>query len=41
LIKFFQQVIRYGSTLEMASPDILGASWATVEADCVRYIKSF
>jgi hypothetical protein len=41
LIKFFQQVIRYGGTPEMASPDIFGAPWSTVEADCIKYVKAF
>lgn len=41
LIKFFQQVIRYGATPAMVSPDIFGLPWSTVEADCIAYIKAF
>ena len=39
LIKFFEQVIRLGMSLDVAAKDAYGVSWSNVNADCARYVR--
>lgn len=39
MLAFFAAVARDGTDVEAAAPKTLGASWADVSGDCVRYVR--
>jgi hypothetical protein len=40
MIDFFGAVVHEGQTLDQAATSTLGASWATVQADCAKFVRS-
>jgi hypothetical protein len=40
MLNFWGQVVHYDQSLDSAAQSQLGVSWATVKADCAKYVKS-